>query len=298
MLSIYVRELSRDYPAKDHARGRWQALVEPEDGSEPISDADALTKLGLNSDDITIEALQTWARALQPCRADLEKAAQTLGRVLDIPGVVEDDIRIDLRGATMQGFDLANLRFSKANLQKARMEGAHLMEARMEGAVLVEARMDGANLLEARMEGANLMEARMEEAYLRDARMEGALLMQARMERVVLSGARMKGAMLCLAQMEGAKLDGARMEGANLLGARMNGALLQGQDLSGVRYLAPDQIASMFGDASVKLPGGVAPGHSDWPAHWPRHELGDASDSRWRIWRANPADYSPPLPPA
>jgi len=202
--------------------------------------------------------------------------------------------RLDLRGANLQGADLAagqpdgsDAVFSGARLDGARMEGASLARARMEGARLVGARMEGASLVgarmegarldgarmegvsldwarmegarlyKARMEGASLNGARMEGASLRGARMEGASLSEARMEGASLRGARMEGASLDAARMEGASLIGARMEGASLDGTRMEGAFLWDTNLSGATGLRPKPLATSFGDGSVTLPKGM-----------------------------------------
>ena len=136
------------------------------------------------------------------------------------------------------------------------------------------ARMEGADLWQARMEGANLWQARMEGAYLGQARMEGASLWHAR--------------------MEGAYLWQARMDAANSLdGANLSEAAVRELDLSSVP-IAPDQVASMFGDGSVILPPGMTR-----PAHWPKQGLSARGfTTEYRKWRADPAAYTPPPPPA
>ncbi len=165
--------------------------------------------------------------------------------------------RLDLRGANLQGADLAagqpdgsDAVFSGARLYEARMEGARLFRARMEGASLDGARMEGASLIMARVEGARLEGARMEGASLYEAGMEGARLDGARMEGASLywawmegasfDGARLEAASFYRARMEGASLDEARMEGASLYRARMEGASLtearmEGANLHGAR---------------------------------------------------------------
>ncbi|UYV38798.1 pentapeptide repeat-containing protein [Rhodobacteraceae bacterium D3-12] len=178
MLSVYVRELSREFPAKEHPRHEWQRLIAPGDGTEPMSDTQALHHLGLSPDDVSIDALKSWARGLDPIRSDMEKAAQTLGRLKTVRGDEFDDVPIDLRGANLQGFDLTSSILDKALLQGARMEGANFAEARMEGANLYEARMEGAFLFDARMKGANLFDARMEGADLSWARFSGKTTFQ------------------------------------------------------------------------------------------------------------------------
>ena len=309
LLSVYVRELSRDYPAQTHLRQTYKALIDPPDGSEGLSPDKALAQMGCEADEVSSDALRTWARGLEPIRSDIEKAAQTLGRLKTVPGIAPDDIPIDLRGANLQGFDLSTLTFDKALLQGARMEGANLIEARMEGANLIGARMEGANLIEARMQGANLIGAQMEGANLIGAQMEGANLSGARMEGANLIGAQMEGANLSWARMEGADLSGARMEGANLSGARMEGANLFGAQFDAKTDFTPatlrgagvksvdftnlpqiaDYIDQIYGDASVTRPKGI-----DHPTHWHEDDL-DYLDflGNWRAWQET-IGYTPP----
>jgi uncharacterized protein YjbI with pentapeptide repeats len=229
-------------------------------------------------------------------------------------------------GARMEGAKLRQARMEVANLRQARMEGAKLRQAWMEGADLGRARMEGASFWEARMEGANLWLARMEGAELWRARMEGTTLGLARMEGADLGRTRMEGANLGLARMEGADLHETRMEGTNLRRARMEGAdlgrarmegavfwqarmdsttsliaaTLRGAALREVDYssvpISEAQVKSTFGDASVKLPEGIAR-----PAHWPDWELpweGEcAFESEWQKWQADPEGYIPPKKP-
>ncbi len=283
MLSIYVRELSREFPAQNHPRTEWKELIDPIDGSPPMFEDEAFHLLNLRPDDVSLESLKKWAQGLKPIRSDMEKAAQTLGELKDIPGVTSDNIEIDLRGANLQGFDLRDVVFNEARLDGARMEGADLDEAQMEGAGLDEARMELANLFRARMEGANLFRARMEGANLFWARMEGAKLTGARMEGANLTEARMERANLFWARMEGANLTDARMEGANLFSARMEGAKLTGAHFSKETTFQPatlrgagwnsvdlttipeaaEYFHETFGDETVIRPEGVPR-----PAHW------------------------------
>jgi hypothetical protein len=110
-------------------------------------------------------------------------------------------------------------------------------------------------------------------------------------------------------RMEGADLSGARMEGANLRavqmdaataldGATLMGAAMRSADLREVG-ITQDQLNSVFSDASTdgKLPDGLM-----WPAHWPVWTLplkGDVSIAvELEKWRADPAGYVPPPPPA
>jgi len=213
-----------------------------------------------------------------------------------------------LGGARLEGAYLGRARLEGANLGQARLEGAYLGWARLEGADLGGARLEGADLLGARLEGAHLGGARLEGADLGEARLEGAYLGQALLEGAYLGGALLEGADLGQARLEGANLGEARLEGVNLWLARVDAgtcftgattqhAAAKDVDLSMVK-LSDTQVKSIFGDASVILPGGVTPGHSDWPAHWPVWELDvETFHDEYHKWRENPAAYRPPPPP-
>ena len=122
MLSIYVRELSREYPAQ-----------EPPQSATPSD-------------------LREWAQKLEPIRPDMEKAAQSLGRLQRIDGhdITQGDT--DLRQANLQGFDLKVLNFEKALFQGAEMQGADLSGAEMRGAFHWDVEMQGADLNYAEMD--------------------------------------------------------------------------------------------------------------------------------------------------
>ncbi len=290
LLSVYLRELSAEYPAKDRPK-----------------EADA-------------EEIRAWARTVKSTRSDKEKAAQTLGRLRDIVGVDLARLRLDLRRANLQGFGLRELNFEKADLSEARLEGAdlslvrlagtNLPGARLEGADLLGARLEGANLSAARLEGANLSEARLEGADLRWARLQGANLSEARLEGADLSSARLEAANLIEARLEGARLSWTRLQGADLRAARLEGAkLIEAQlgentslsaatlrgaalrevNLSNAR-IKQAQVNETFGDGSVTLPNGFTR-----PDHWPPRTLEfNEFLTEWRQWQADPAAYTPP----
>ncbi|MGP6085813.1 pentapeptide repeat-containing protein [Antarctobacter jejuensis] len=263
--------------------------------------------------------LEAWKKTLSGYRGYRPDLRKTNLQKVDLSKLTLSGGRLD--GARMEGANLGQARMEGANLWQARMKGANLSEARMEAAFLVDARMEGADLtqarmeaaflVDARMEGADLTQARMEGAYLRLARMEGANLWEARMEGANLWQARMEGANLGQARMEGANLGQARMEGADLSGARMaattdlTAAVVASAAVRSVDYsnvaLSQEQVNSLFGDASVILPGGVLPGDPDWPEHWPTWELPDFGehnfDDEWRKWQDDPENYPVPPPP-
>ena len=239
MLSVYIRELSREFPAKEDLRKSKKSPLESNDGSAEIPAKgprhhrahirEAIEHYKLNS-------IKYWASKLKPIRTDMERAAQTLGRLKSIEGEDTQCILIDLHGANLQGFDLNGCVFNDALLKEARMEGANLSATQLDGADLRGARMEGANLSKARMRKANLNGAKIIEADLSEARMAGANLSEAWIEGADFSEARMEGADLSKARMEGANLCGARMEEATLHGTQMAGAILDGARMAGVIF--------------------------------------------------------------
>ena len=126
MLSVYVRELSREHPAKD----------------APTSN--------------DLDILQDWARALTPARSDMQNAAQALGRLKKTTGLPLDSGEIDLTAANMQGFDLVGLNFSGTKMKGVQLQGANLSGAQLQGANLWGAQLQGADLSGAQLQGAYL----------------------------------------------------------------------------------------------------------------------------------------------
>lgn len=81
LLSVYVRELSAEIPAKN---------------APP---------------DATPNELRDWANSLPKLRSDMEKAAQTLGRLRALAEKPLDNAEVDLRGANLQRAALPELDF-------------------------------------------------------------------------------------------------------------------------------------------------------------------------------------------
>jgi uncharacterized protein YjbI with pentapeptide repeats len=110
-------------------------------------------------------------------------------------------MRIDLRGANLQGADLVT-----ANLQGADLQQANLMDANLHAANLKDADISKANL-----RGARLLVADLQGAELRDAKLGGANLQRANLQNADLKGVNLKGASLRRANFRGANLDQASM---------------------------------------------------------------------------------------
>lgn len=274
MLSVYVRELSREHPGEEV----------PED-----------LKPG---------ELQDWARGLRPKRSDMYSAVLSLGRMRLRHAAQFAEERIDLRGANLQGMTLSadNLSFEGTLFERAAMQGADLTWAKLQGADLELADLRGADLSTAELKGANLSGAEMQEAELKAVKSEGANFYGAELQEANLTEATLQGADLHFAQLRGANLSGAELQGANLSLAKLQGAdlhevkfdaetdLLRTElDFACVRFvdfseidIDQDQIDSLFGDQTVTLP--------DWiirPKHWEKidEDDWDTFDTTWREWQ-------------
>jgi len=218
LLSVYLRELSREFPAK-----------EPPEDASPTD-------------------MRKWAANLQPARSDMENAAQTLSRLNRSTEEREKDNLPDLKGMNLQKFDLTGLFLAHANLTGAQLQGASLFEAQLQGAHLGGAQLQGADLFEAQLQGADL----------RRAQLQGANLFEAQLQGARLSAAQLQGADLIEAQLQGADLSGAQFDaGTDLSAATLRGAALRSVDFTDVPQIAA-HLEWLFGDSTMILPEGVA----------------------------------------
>lgn len=242
MLSIYVQELSRAYPS----------LNPPDDAST--------------------RGLREWAHGLIPARPDMERAAQSLGRINPQDETMRAAFgprNIDLRRCNLQGFDLRGLNLQGANLDMAHLQGADLRRAHLHGAHLGQAQLQGAELWRAKLQGARLLGAQLQGANLLRAQLQGAALRAARLQGAVLGGARMS-------------------DSTDLNDAALRGASLRSVDDTTIGLLRPFWH-DIFTDGTVD----VRP--ETRPTHWRDEEL-EASvflpdptspfATAWRDWAA------------
>ena len=212
--------------------------------------------------------------------------------------------RPDLRGTNLQSADLSHLnlagiKFEGAQMQgvvswQTQLQGASLVGAQLQGTFLWEVQLQGADLWDAQLQGANLKSAQLQGAKIWNAQLQGAKIWNAQLQWADLSGAQMQGANLRSAKLQGADLSGAQMSSATSFStATLRGAALSEVDCSMID-LTQEQLDSTFGDGSV-----IWPETLTRPAHWPLGELrwNDFHDELAK-WRADPAGYVPPEPPA
>lgn len=131
MLTIYVRELSKEYPAQVHERQKyleelatyfksWSSLAVQGNAEPPT-----IAKLPVPSILATLMRHIEWAKGLHPFRSDVEKAVQTLGAVLKVRGA-ETAKGPDLSHCNLQGFDMSSAQLAPCRLVSTRLEGANL----------------------------------------------------------------------------------------------------------------------------------------------------------------------------
>jgi uncharacterized protein YjbI with pentapeptide repeats len=213
----------------------------------------------------------------------------------------------DLRNADLRGADFVGARLEKANLAGANLQWANLEKVESRCAQLGRAKLRGANLGEAEFQFANLSRSELQGAFLGNGDFQGADLSAADLEASDLRCANLEGATLMLASLKDAHLGKARLDAAtDFTFAFLGGAALNFADYTEVPQLF-EHLSDMFGDGSVKLPGGHGPQHESWPAHWPRFELGvkpstvgqfvNCYEKEWRKWQADPETYVPPEAP-
>jgi hypothetical protein len=162
MLSVYVRELSREMPA----------IVPPE------------------TEDV--RKLHIWALDLKPARSDMQNAVQVLGRLKAVSGLQLDDGEIDLTNANLQGHDLTDLDLGMAKLKNVNLQAADLTEAKLKGTDLTNANLQCADLCGANLQETNLCFAKLQGANVFGAKLQGTLFIRAQLQ----------GADLRLAELE------------------------------------------------------------------------------------------------
>ena len=219
---------------------------------------------------------------------------------------LEANIRRDWkteRSASLRAMerDFSRSDFRRSYLDRSQMSGLNLSWSRAEGASFISARLEQANLMGAHLAHADLVLARLQNADLRWADLSHADFWMAQLQEAILEGASARGA-----RFEGASLAEADLtritvdRTTSFRDTDLSGAMLRFVDLSFVD-ITYDQIASAFGDASVKLPAGMPA-----PEHWPDWILPSSRRpipveiqfrTQYQRWLADPQGYVPPPNP-
>jgi hypothetical protein len=205
-------------------------------------------------------------------RADMEAAAQAIGRMKLIDGVEVDKVSIELSGANLAGFDLLKLCFDDANLEDALLISSDLSDSFLRRANLQRADLEKARLLRAQMQGARLGFADLERARFEGTQLQCAFFPNANLKETEFGGAKMQDALL-----SGIEID----NGTGLRSANLRGAAMHNFDLSNATHLKTLDLNAVFGDESVDRWE-----NHDRPAHWAPETLRwDDFETRWRAWQ-------------
>lgn len=154
-----------------------------------------------NSD---FKALREWLDGLAPTRSDIEKAAQVLGSLRQIPAARIQRRDMDLRGAKLRNCKLQGLNFGFAYLEQADLSGSDLTNTSFEGAVMpgaclvlatgLLANFERAKIFEARAEHANFIGANFKNASIINSRFSSTNFTRAQMQRLSVSRGTMQSA--------------------------------------------------------------------------------------------------------
>lgn len=258
ILSVYVKELSREYPAKAAPKT-----------NDP-------------------KALRAWAQKLKVERSDIQNAVQVLGKLRTQSGQRLDKGEIDLSETNLQGFDLFELDFEDVSFRGAQLQGAVLFSANLQYTVLINANLQGTDLLATKLQG----------AYLNDAKLQGADLTSTDFRRAKLQNAQFQGTEIFMADFRGANLKNAQFQGAIAkapkfdVGTTVTHTCFSFAALWQVNcsenLITQEQLTAAFGDASVILPGGKGPDDPEWPDHWSKEKLDwDELKTQWRKFQSD-----------
>lgn len=266
LLSLYVRELSREFPRSRHPYQNIKGLINGTKEKAPIDEEQALKKLDLRPNQLSDEKFWLWTHNLEPVRTDMEKAAQAIGRMSRHLSISSRYETIDFRKANLQGMDLSNLDFCFGRFDEADLSGTRLHGAKFEFAILYRAVLDGSEIFNTDLSSAVMLYS-------------------------TLYGTELRRAKLIATNLDGVTLNKlTKLDDLDVFGASV-----RSMDLSNTQNIERI-LPYVFGDGSVSLPS-IGEADLDFPPHWPQHRL-DAKiyAAEWDKWRKNPDTYTPPKP--
>jgi uncharacterized protein YjbI with pentapeptide repeats len=176
----------------------------------------------------------------------------------------------DLSGAILEGADFSSsdlrkskldaTNFSKAGLARAMLDGSSARDSNFEKALGYRTSFVGTDL-----GGARFAKSEMQRADFTNAVLKGADFEKSELGRVILTGADINDAKFGFANLARADFRGAVFSSAlDFTGAYLYRTRFDGVDLSAATGLQQWQVDLACGDASTKLPAGLAA-----PASWP-----------------------------
>lgn len=232
LLSIYVRELSREFPAEQSPAG------------------------------LSHEQTRVWISNLDVKRRDSEKAAQTLGRLQKISGnrLVPSDL--DMRQTNLQAFDLSEclfngFDFSGSNLQNAKLISSNLDYANVRSSDLFGADFTGASLISLKATRAVLSGANFEHVSMNNAVFYNAILVAANFYECSLSGANFSGSILdravfCDSDLADADFNRAKLRQSEFLNTKLPHANFRHAHLQGSIFENSEFHNTEFGLAWIQ----------------------------------------------
>lgn len=168
---------------------------------------------------------------------------------------IKSQYRLDLRSTNLQ----------KLNLGKSSFDYALISESELQGTNYSDANLVGTDLSESKIQGADFKNTILMDANFRWANVQATVFISAKLEDADLRKTNLKGAVF-----NGANLRGTDFSKANLQAGILNEAIVNAEtkltdtilfltsvknvDLSQVAELSDEQIQSMFGDCTTKLP--------------------------------------------
>ena len=327
--AIYALERISQDSARDHIQIMeiLCAYIRQNAGRETVSLPDS----GVANEPVTVQQWTSWrGKSVEHPRQDVDVGLRVIERRSENRKQLERDkgYRLGLERQILRKLILSKRDMSGADLRDAELQGAEFVGSILKGAAIEDAQLQAASLSRADLRGAYANAADFTCAWLFNVKLNGARLINAIFDSAVLIGVKMQGAELMNARMQHSQLSGADARGANFIQAKFQGAQLQSARFEGcdLRHIEIDQdtnfedtkffgaavchvnfadssitanqLSEMFGDASVRLPGGHGPKHHSWPKHWPKFNLPPQDfETEWRKWQADPDIYTPPDPP-
>jgi uncharacterized protein YjbI with pentapeptide repeats len=223
LLSVYLRELSREYPAI------------------PIPS------------DMAPDDLRDWAYTLTAARSDMENAAQVLGRLAkEITGVPHKDLSIDLSHCNLQGMRLHSLNFDGVDLRNAGLSGATFSGSTIQNSIFNGANMCGTSLESCDLTSANFVDVDLRASSLNRADLSHSTFRDCKLTRVDFESAILPEIDLSRHDLSGAYFRGAFLRGSNLRRCNLQNTYFTKANLQDADISAADLETTVFDQANLK----------------------------------------------
>ena len=251
ILMVYVRELTREFPPASTPR------------------------------EASLESLKNWALELKLSRSDMQYAVQILGQMRQATKAALDTGQINLSRINLQNFQLPSVDFENVSFQGSNLLGASLPNSNLKGVNFDALEVSFANLKNSNLTGASFWKTKLIGSNLSGANLTNSALCFAKLSKANLNYATLNGADLDYADLAGIDLDGINVDSkTTFVNTRLLGAAIRMSDLS-QSSLTQEQLAVMFGDATVNLPA-----DKYRPENWSAERLDwSAFAKQWRAFQ-------------